>query len=477
MTTRKKKILIVSGGVILALIVLITLVLHFGIKGLKPQVEASASKALGMDVRIRGGLSVSLFPIFGASLADITATKDGAEVAGLAKLRIGLKLLPLIKGKVDITRLELVKPVISIVREKNGKFNIETQGGKSSGSGGALAINKLSISDGTVSFNDLQSGQKIEADGIDLSASDILAGGSAGADPMKALALTGELRCRAIKAGNLALADLVVDLAGGKGVFDVSKARVRAFGGTGSGTAHADFSGAVPRFKISYALSSFKIQDLVQGSAGAKRMEGEANFSADLTAGGKTEPELMRSLGGQASLTGENIQVNGIDIDELLGSLERTQSFNLADVGGFLLAGPLGTALSRGSTFAGAFAGSQGGKTVIIKLVSIWRVERGTAEASDVALATKKHRLAVKGGLNFVNESFENTVVAVLDDKGCAAFSQKIHGSFAHPQIDKVSTLKSLAAPLTNLLGVGKKLVEPSGPCVPFYSGSVAAPR
>ena len=175
------------------------------------------------------------------------------------------------------------------------------------------------------------------------------------------------------------------------------------------------------------------------------------------------------------SLTGENIFVNGVDIDELIGSLERTKSFNLADAGGFLLAGPLGTALSRGANVAGALAGTQGGKSVITKLVSVWKVERGTADAADVALATKKYRIAVKGGLNFVSESFANTVVAVLDDRGCATFSQKIHGTFAHPEVDKVSTLKSLAAPLTNLLGVGKKLVEPKT-CVPFYTGSVAAP-
>jgi uncharacterized protein involved in outer membrane biogenesis len=51
MTNRKRKVLLLAGGVILAVIVLIILVLLFGIKALKPRIEATASRALGMDVK------------------------------------------------------------------------------------------------------------------------------------------------------------------------------------------------------------------------------------------------------------------------------------------------------------------------------------------------------------------------------------------------------------------------------------------
>ena len=135
-------------------------------------------------------MGVSLFPVFGASLSDITATKDGAEVAGLAGLRVGLKLFPLIRGRVDITRLELVKPVISVVRQKNGRLNIETPGSGSSGGGGTLSVKRLSVSQGTVRYDDLQTGQKLEMEGIDLAVRDFVAGGPAGADPMKALSFS-----------------------------------------------------------------------------------------------------------------------------------------------------------------------------------------------------------------------------------------------------------------------------------------------
>jgi AsmA family/AsmA-like C-terminal region len=477
----KKRILWIAGGVALAIIVLIIIVLSFGVKTLKPQIEASASKAMGMDVRIRGGMNVSLFPVLGASLGDISATQRGAEVIGMAHLRIGLKLVPLIRGRVDITQLQLVSPVLSIVRQRDGKLNIDALFAGSSS--GPVTVKKLSVSQGTIRYADLQSGEKVELDGISLAAADLHAGGAAGANPMKNLSFSGNVRCRAIKAGSLTLTDLAADAAAGKGVFDVSRARVKLFGGTGSGTLQADFSRPEPRFQFALSLREFKIQDVLQESGGAKRMEGPADFSADLAASGKTGSELMRTLGGRASVTAENIQLDGVDIDGMLGSLDQSQ-VNLADIGGFLLASPLGATLSKGYKLAGLLPASPGGRSTITRLVSVWKVERGTAEAADVAMATQKNRIAIKGGLNFVNERFENIVMAVLDDRGCAAFSQKIQGPFAHPQMDKISTLESFAGPLASLFGKGKnrtlaelgQLAAPRPCSVPFYSGSVAPP-
>ena len=474
MTNRKRKVLLIAGGVILAVIVLIILILLFGIKALKPRIEATASRALGMDVRIGGGVSVSFFPVFGASIADLTVKNGGADVATMAKMKIGLKLLPLIRHRVEISQLELVKPVISIIRQKNGKLNIETQRGEPSGN--PVTMKKLAISQGSLLFSDLESGGRIELEGVDITARNLSAGGTPGGGPLKTLSFTDDILCRTIKAGNLTLTDLVLRVAGGNGVFDVSHARMRVFGGEGSGTLHADFTGAEPHFRIIYALSRLKIEELLQESPNKKNMEGLANFSADLTARGKTAVEVERSLSGQVSLNGENIGLNSIDIDGVISSLERSQNFNLVDVGGYFLAGPLGAVLTRGYKFADLYRESQGGKGVIAKLVSVWKVGNGVAEAVDVAMATKKQRIAMKGGLNFVNSRFENVTVAVLDQRGCAVYSQKVHGPFSRPEIGKISTLRSLTNPLTNLLKSAKKLFDRE-PCIAFYSGSVAAPE
>lgn len=473
MANRKRKVFRIARGVILAVIVLIILFLLFGAKALRSRIEATASTALGMDVRIRGRVSVFFSPGFGASLADITVKNGGADVATGASMKIGLKLLPLLVGRIKISRLELVKPVISIVRQKNGKLNIEMQ--RIMPLGELLSLKNIAVSQGSFLLTNLQSGGRIELEGIDITVGNISAGGTPGGDPLKTLSFTDDIRCRRIRAGTLTLTDLEMKLAGGKGVCDVSQARMKIFGGTGSGTLHADFTGTEPHFRIIFAVSKLKIEELLQESTAPKNMEGLAELSADLTARGKTAVEMKRSLSGQVSLDGENIALNSMDIDELISSLLRSRRFSLVDVGAFFLAGPFGPALTRGYRFADLFKESRGGNGVIAKLVSVWKIENGVAEAVDVAMATKVRRIAMKGGLNFIDNRFEDAVVAVLDQHGCAVVTQKVRGPFSRPEIGNINILRSLTSPVTNLLRSVVKLFG-SRPCDVFYSGSVAPP-
>lgn len=471
---RRRKIFWIGGGAVLAFVVLAVLVLLFGAKALRSRIEASASRALRMDVRVRGGVSVSFFPILGASAADITVKNGGADVATVANMKIGLKLLPLITGRFKISRLALVKPVVSIVRQKDGTLNIEMRRAKPSGK--RVALKKIAISEGSLLNTDLRSGGKTEWEGVDITVRDLSAGGTPGGDPLKTLSLTGDIRCRAIKAGSFTLTDVAMKATGGKGVIDVSQASKDVLGGAGSGTLRADFTGAEPHFRIIFAVGRLKIQDLLQESPNAKSIEGLADLSADLVARGKTALKLKQSLTGQVSLSGENIVLHGMDIDDLISSLQRSRRFSLVDVGAFFLAGPWGPVLTRGYRFGDLYKESLGGKGVIAKLVSVWKVGNGVAEAVDVAMATKERRIAMKGGLNFIDNRFEDAVVAVLDEHGCAVLTQKVHGSFSRPEIGNINVLRSLTSPVTSLVKSALKLFD-SGPCDVFYSGSVAPPE
>ena len=94
MTNRKRTTLCIAGAVLLAIIVLIIPALLFGAKALKSRIEATASRTLGMDVRVKGGASVSVLPVFSASLADITVKSGGAvaEVSLLTSTRLMILL-------------------------------------------------------------------------------------------------------------------------------------------------------------------------------------------------------------------------------------------------------------------------------------------------------------------------------------------------------------------------------------------------
>ena len=478
MVVHKKKVLFITTGVITLVFFAIILALLLNIQAFIPQIEAAASNALGMDVRIRGKMGIALFPGFGISLKDISVQNGGVDVITIEKMRIGLKLIPLTRHEVQISRVGLIKPVFSIVRYKNGIFNFEKPGRTLSGK--PLAVKKISTSQGRFVYTDERSSEKIEVDDFDVTIRNLSYSGTGSAEPFKHISLTGDIRCKTLKINNFTLTNLVMRTAGGNGIFDINPVSMNIFSGTGKGSIHVDVTGASPHYRVIYTLSRFRIEELLRKSSlkniPQKIMEGLTNFSADLTATGKSADEVKRSLNGDLSLNGENLMLYSIDIDALIPKYERSQNFNLVDVGAFFLAGPFGPVLTKSYNFASLYEESQGGKGLIRKLVSVWKVANGIAEATDVALASKKHRIAMKGGLNFNNDRFVDVTVAVLDKRGCAVYSQKVHGPFRKPQIEKVSVFKSISGSVLNALEDAWKFIQ-SEECAVFYSGSVAQPE
>jgi uncharacterized protein involved in outer membrane biogenesis len=478
MILHKKKVLLITMGVITLVVIAIILALLLSIQAFKPQIETAASTALGMDVRIKGRMGIVFFPGFGLSLKDINVRNNGLDVVTIEKMRIRLKLIPLARFEIKIIQVELVKPVFSIVRSKNGMFNFEKPGRTSWEK--LLAMKKISISQASLVYTDETSGKKIEVDGLDLSIRNLFFSGTDSVEPFKNISFTGDTRCKALKIYNFTLMDLVMSATGGKGILDIHPVNMNIFGGTGTGTIHLDLTGPLPHYRVIYSLNRVNIEDLLElyslKKIPPKTIEGPINFSADLTAMGKSADEVKRSLNGNLSLNGENLMLYNIDIDALIMKYERSRNFNLVDLAAFLLAGPIGPVLTKSYNFARLYEESQGGKGTVRKLVSVWRVKNGIAEARDVALASKKQRVAMTGGLNFINEQFVDVTVAVLDKQGCAVYSEKVHGPFRKPQIEKESVFRSIAGSVLNPLGDAWKFLQ-GQECTVFYSGSVAQPE
>jgi uncharacterized protein involved in outer membrane biogenesis len=478
MILHKKKVLLIITGVITLVVLAGILALLLNLKTFTPQIEAAASTALGMDVRIKGSIGIALFPVLGLSLKDVNVRNNGLDVVTIEKMRIGLKLLPLARFEIKIIQVELVKPVFSIVRSKNGMFNFEKPGRTSWEK--LFAMKKISIAQGSLVYSDETSSEKIEIDGLDLSIRNLFFSGTDGSEPFKNISFTGDIRCKTLKIYNFSLMDLVMSATGEKGILDINPVSMNIFGGTGTGTIHLDLTGPLPHYRVIYSLNRVRIEDLLElyslKKIPPKTIEGPINFSADLTAMGKSADEVKRSLNGNLSLNGQNLMLYNIDIDALIMKYERSRNFNLVDLAAFLLAGPIGPVLTKSYNFARLYEESQGGKGTVRKLVSVWRVKNGIAEARDVALASKKQRVAMTGGLNFINEQFVDVTVAVLDKQGCAVYSEKVHGPFRKPQIEKESVFRSIAGSVLNPLGDAWKFLQ-GQECTVFYSGSVAQPE
>ncbi|MDO8472344.1 MAG: AsmA family protein, partial [Dehalococcoidia bacterium] len=394
----------VSGLVGLLVFIAAALFLFYDINAYKPQMEAVASSALGMEVRVGGRLGIGFFPGLLVTLEDVHIRNRGADVASAKEARLGIDLLPLLQKQVRIGKIALKHPRISIEQDRDGKFNFEKPE-EARATFPALDLAKVSLSDGTLLYTDKQSGEGFEAVNCNLGVRRLRLAEGKSSDLLKYLSFTAELACGEIRKNDFTVSDLKFSADGKNGVFDLKPVTMRVFGAQGSGSIQADFSGAVPRYHVRYSLSQFHIEEFFKTLSPQKVAEGPMDFSANLSMQGKTVNEMRQTVAGQISLRGENLTLNGSDLDREFSRFESSQNFNLVDAGAFFFAGPFGLVVTKGYNFASIFQGS-GGRSEIRTLVSDWKVERGVAQAQDVAMATNQNRVALQGELDFVNEQF-----------------------------------------------------------------------
>jgi uncharacterized protein involved in outer membrane biogenesis len=471
-----KHILFVIGGTVgLLLLVVVVGPLVVDLDRYKPRLEAVASEALGMEVRIGGRLSLGFLPGCHVTVEDVRILDEHAmAVASAKQASLGIALVPLLRREFRLSRVGLTQPRLCVERGLDGRFNVGRLR-KAVALLGALDGASVSLSGGTLLYADRRSGEEAEVSGLNLNVSRMRLAGGRSPEPWKGLSLKADLACGEIRAKDLSVSALSVSVDGRDGVFELKPVTMHIFGGQVAGSIQADLAGPVPLCQIHCSLPHFRIEEFLKTLSPTRAAEGEMDFSASLSMQGSTMSQLAQTAAGEMSLRGENLMLVGNDLDRVLSRFESSQNFNLVDVGAVFLAGPLGLAVTKGYNFAGLFRGT-GGSSRIRALVSDWRVERGVAHAKDVALATSKNRIALQGGLDFVDRRFADVTVAAIDANGCARVWQVIRGSFGKPVVEKPRVLASLAGPVLKLYKRTRGLF-PAGPCEVFYSGSVAPPR
>lgn len=476
MNANMKKALFVIGGIVAVVVIaLVVFVATFDINSYKPRIEAAASGATGMDVRINGGLKLTVFPGIGLSIENIVVQNRAADVVTVREARAQVGLISLLGGRVRILKLGLISPEFFIARDGNGRFNFERTEKKPAGKGASgrpFEAKKFYIEKGRLHYTDQKTGSDAEAGGCGLSVANLVVGGGA---PVSAASFDADLSCREVRVKGVKASDVRVAMNGHNGKFVADPVTMKVFGGAGRGSAKGAIAGGNAGFKADFAVTKFRFEEVLASFKQKRSINGEMNVKVSLAADGSNIKEITGTARGTVSLRGHDLVHESIDLDQVLKNYGDSQKIGLVDIGAFLAAGPLGPLLTKSYDFGSVYTASLGGKSGLRVLVSDWKVTDGVAVAEDVAFATAHNRVAVHGALDFVNGRFDDVTVAVLDEKGCAKFSQKIHGDFRKPRIEKVSTLKSLAGPVISILEKTGKIL--GAQCTVFYDGSVAQPE
>ena len=472
---RPWKLTLYAIGALLALGLLVAVIMLLSWRGhAKPQLQAAASDALGMQVRIDGSLVLKFFPTIAVTVEQVHIGGHGSEVLSAGEATLAIQLVSLLRRQVRIPSIELRHVTLTVERGADGRFNFESA---TPGSSAIPAIEStdVALSDLTFVYDNRQQGG-VQAGPCDVQASDLRISAGSGAELMKHLSFSAQVSCQQIKTRVLPMSEVKFTAQCTNGILEAKKITLRAFGGSGVAAVHADFTAAVPGYRLHGTLSQFRLAEFAKNISNKNIGDGPMDFSTELAMHGKDSDQMIASSDGEASLRGSELTLLVGDLDNELAHYKATQRFDLVDLGAFFLAGPIGLAVTKGYDYAKVMHDS-GGSTRVQTLVSQWHVEHGVAQAVDVAMSTKANRVALKGSLDFGSKTFQDVILAVLNKQGCATVEQKVHGPFSHPEVDKPNVVTSLAGPAAHLLKKAEHLLGAGQHCELFYAGSLPAPQ
>lgn len=184
---------------------------------------------------------------------------------------------------------------------------------------------------------------------------------------------------------------------------------------------------------------------------------------------------LIKTTVASLKLESTKLTIEGLDLDNAIGSLKDSQHAGLLDIGGFMLTGPIGLVAGQMLDLGSGALGTSGGTTVLTGFAVHADLKEGVVNLTETALATSKHRVAFTGGFDIPQLAFNDLTFSVLDEKGCASLQQTLKGSIKNPQSAVTDTLLgSLVNPLLNFAKKAGNIVDDS--CKPVYSGQVKHP-
>jgi AsmA protein len=476
----RRALLVVVGLTSLVVLAVLVYAARFDLNSWKSEIEAAASTAADMHVTIQGTVERKRWFPLTLVVHGLQFQNREEPVLTLEHVECSsLELIPLLRRRLRMGTCTVDGFAIAIVRGADRHFNFERTTPRPRPPAGAssappvLFVSRLIVRGGAYTFAERGGPARAAIAGISAD----LHSFAIGTPPegiRRAFTFKGELAWDKLQRDALTLTDMTSNVSAAGGHFQLDDLSLDAFGGKGTGTFAADTSEQTPRFELSVDVPRCRVEHLLEALRTEPVIGGEAALAMHVRAAGRNKDELTQTLSGDVSLSGSNLHTHDLDLDKLIHKFDKTRGFNLIDLAAFFIAGPLGPIATKGVDFGRVYKQLGTGEGTLDRLLTTWRIDDGIAEAKDCALATKKNRVAFAGKIELVHGVYQNAAIAVLDERGCSRYTEKLSGPVGGRQPLAKRTAKALVGPF---VGFFQKLDHAfDTKCDVFYSGSVPQP-
>jgi uncharacterized protein involved in outer membrane biogenesis len=474
-------------GITLAVMVLLylatRLVASYWLAQYLDDIELAVTRASGFTTKIHGKANISLFPTAGVSLNDIELKHGDQSWIKAQTLIVGFKLTPLLQRNLKISQIYISQPDIQLQAEKNAlpilpprQAPATTTDAKDKPAFRVKSLEKIVISGGRFSILSTDLKPSYVVDGLNLTVlpidSDTLT--SQALSDIQA-SITASFTQAQLK--NIKLESTRIKARFQKNLLILSITDVASIGGAGSGNLVWKQDSQNHMIDGSFKIIGFDTARSSEMLGKPAFVNGKLDLDAKFSVKTASLKDFKKNLAGTVRISGKDIDLVSVNLDELIRKIIESQSYNLVDATAYFFVGPMGTQVTKGYDFSSVASEMKKPGTTknkILRMISVWDVSNGIVSANDVALETKVYRLAVKGNINIVKNEFDQLRIAVVDKKGCAIAKQSINGPIQSPKIEKLNILLTLTQPVLDILGKSaKRLLSVASDCTPFYTGSL----
>jgi uncharacterized protein involved in outer membrane biogenesis len=262
-------------------------------------------------------------------------------------------------------------------------------------------------------------------------------------DFLRATKLNGNAAIERLTVPDELFENIKGDFSNNHGVFKADAIKLQYFGEHAEIGFKWNLKEKTEQVELRVEMPEQRTRQLLKKSDDVDLLEGTLNLKAEFKSSGADWEALAKNISGHVIIKGANMILHDVDLDKALNEFHKMGAYGFGDLFGLLTLGPLGTVVTQGydqlESLEKMIAAE--GDSRIQQIVSDWNVVKGVAYANDVAFSTARHRVAITGKLDFINQRYGKITIAAVDADGCIVNKEVLDGPFNKPEVKLVKLI------------------------------------